>query len=61
MTCSWMMVAGFMFAAMGSYHPALERPPHAARMGGHAVIIASGILAMRVEKREQVEEAGFEN
>jgi len=25
------------------------------------VIIASGILAMRVEKKEQVEEAGFES
>ncbi|MEO5692648.1 MAG: DMT family transporter [Usitatibacter sp.] len=29
--------------------------------GGIAVIIASGILAMRVEKKEQVEEAGFES
>ena len=28
---------------------------------GMAVIIASGILAMRVEKKEQVEEAGFES
>jgi drug/metabolite transporter (DMT)-like permease len=28
---------------------------------GIAVIIASGILAMRVEKKEQVEEAGFES
>ena len=28
--------------------------------GGIAVIVASGILAMRVEKKEQVEEAGFE-
>lgn len=27
---------------------------------GMAVIIASGILAMRVEKKEQIEEAGFE-
>jgi hypothetical protein len=26
-----------------------------------AIIIASGILAMRVEKKEQVEEAGFES
>lgn len=30
-------------------------------MGGMAVIIASGIIAMRVEKKEQVEEAGFES
>lgn len=28
---------------------------------GMAVIIASGIIAMRVEKKEQVEEAGFES
>ena len=28
---------------------------------GMAVIVASGIIAMRVEKKEQVEEAGFEN
>jgi drug/metabolite transporter (DMT)-like permease len=28
---------------------------------GMAVIVASGIVAMRVEKREQVEEAGFES
>jgi drug/metabolite transporter (DMT)-like permease len=28
---------------------------------GMAIIIASGILAMRVEKKEQVEEAGFES
>ena len=29
--------------------------------GGIAVIVASGILAMRVEKKEQIEEAGFES
>jgi drug/metabolite transporter (DMT)-like permease len=28
---------------------------------GMATIVASGIIAMRVEKKEQVEEAGFEN
>jgi len=28
--------------------------------GGMAVIVASGLLAMRVEKKEQIEEAGFE-
>jgi drug/metabolite transporter (DMT)-like permease len=28
---------------------------------GMAVIVASGLIAMRVEKKEQVEEAGFEN
>ena len=28
---------------------------------GMAVIVASGVLAMRVEKKEQVEEAGFES
>ena len=28
---------------------------------GMAIIIASGILAMRVEKKEEVEEAGFES
>jgi drug/metabolite transporter (DMT)-like permease len=28
--------------------------------GGIAVIVASGLIAMRVEKKEQVEEAGFE-
>jgi drug/metabolite transporter (DMT)-like permease len=30
-------------------------------VAGMAVIAASGVLAMRVEKREQVEEAGFES
>ena len=30
-------------------------------MAGMGVIIASGVLAMRVEKKEQVEEAGFES
>ena len=28
---------------------------------GMAVIVASGIIAMRAEKKEQVEEAGFES
>ena len=28
---------------------------------GIAVIILSGVIAMRVEKKEQVEEAGFES
>jgi len=28
---------------------------------GIAIIIASGLLALRVEKKEQVEEAGFES
>ena len=28
---------------------------------GMAIIVASGIIAMRVEKKEQVEEAGFES
>jgi drug/metabolite transporter (DMT)-like permease len=27
---------------------------------GIAVIVASGLIAMRVEKKEQIEEAGFE-
>jgi drug/metabolite transporter (DMT)-like permease len=30
-------------------------------LAGMAVIIASGILAMRVEKKEEIEEAGFES
>jgi drug/metabolite transporter (DMT)-like permease len=30
-------------------------------LAGMAVIVASGVLAMRVEKKEQVEEAGFES
>ncbi|MGZ5046721.1 MAG: DMT family transporter [Usitatibacter sp.] len=30
-------------------------------LAGMAIIIASGILAMRVEKKEQIEEAGFES
>ena len=28
--------------------------------GGIVVIVASGLVAMRVEKKEQIEEAGFE-
>jgi drug/metabolite transporter (DMT)-like permease len=36
-----------------------ELPP--AEIGGIAVIIASGLMAMRVEKKEAVEEAGFES
>jgi drug/metabolite transporter (DMT)-like permease len=35
--------------------------PWSPRWVGMGVIIASGILAMRVEKKEQVEEAGFES
>lgn len=36
---------------------------HVATMGlaGMAVIIASGIMAMRVEKKDEIEEAGFES
>jgi drug/metabolite transporter (DMT)-like permease len=30
-------------------------------LAGMAVVIASGILAMRVEKKEEIEEAGFES
>ena len=30
-------------------------------LAGMAVIIASGILAMRVEKKDEIEEAGFES
>jgi drug/metabolite transporter (DMT)-like permease len=30
-------------------------------LAGMAVIVASGVMAMRVEKKEQVEEAGFES
>jgi drug/metabolite transporter (DMT)-like permease len=30
-------------------------------LAGMAIIVASGVLAMRVEKKEQVEEAGFES
>ena len=30
-------------------------------VAGMAVIAASGVMAMRVEKKEQVEEAGFES
>jgi drug/metabolite transporter (DMT)-like permease len=33
----------------------------AVEWAGMAVIIASGVMAMRVEKKEQVEEAGFES
>jgi drug/metabolite transporter (DMT)-like permease len=33
----------------------------ASEWGGMAVIVASGIVAMRMEKKEQVEEAGFES
>ena len=36
-------------------------PVDAIEVAGMAVIVASGVLAMRVEKKEQVEEAGFES
>ncbi len=45
--------AAFMLAIWGDVPPALG-------WAGMAVIVASGLLAMRVEKKEQVEEAGFE-
>jgi len=34
---------------------------HATELAGMAIIIASGVLAMRQEKKEQIEEAGFES
>lgn len=45
--------AVFMLAIWGDIPPPLG-------WAGMAVIVASGLLAMRVEKKEQVEEAGFE-
>lgn len=37
-----------------------QDPLSALEWGGMAVIVLSGLLAMRVEKKEQIEEAGFE-
>jgi drug/metabolite transporter (DMT)-like permease len=49
-----------VFGAMLAYVVSNERL-QPLEWAGMAVIIASGILAMRVEKKEQVEEAGFES
>jgi drug/metabolite transporter (DMT)-like permease len=46
--------AVFAFAAWGETLGAME-------WAGMGVIVASGVMAMRVEKKEQVEEAGFES
>jgi drug/metabolite transporter (DMT)-like permease len=49
-----------VFGAVLAYFVSNERL-QPLEWAGMAVIIASGILAMRVEKKEQVEEAGFES
>ena len=49
-----------VFGAVLAYFVSNERL-QPVEFAGMAVIIASGILAMRVEKKEQVEEAGFES
>ena len=49
-----------MFGAAATYVVWNERLP-ASEVGGIAIIIASGLMAMRVEKKEAVEEAGFES
>jgi drug/metabolite transporter (DMT)-like permease len=49
-----------VFAAVLAYFVWSERL-QPLEWAGMAVIIASGILAMRVEKKEQIEEGGFES
>lgn len=49
-----------VFGAAATYVVWNERLP-AFEIAGIAVIIASGLMAMRVEKKEAVEEAGFES
>jgi drug/metabolite transporter (DMT)-like permease len=49
-----------VFGAIASYFVWGERLAPI-EVAGIAVIIASGIMAMRVEKKEEVEEAGFES
>jgi drug/metabolite transporter (DMT)-like permease len=49
-----------VFGAAATYVVWSEELP-LAEIGGIAVIIASGLMAMRVEKKEAVEEAGFES
>ena len=49
-----------VFGAAATYVVWNERLP-AIEVAGIAVITASGIMAMRVEKKEAVEEAGFES
>jgi drug/metabolite transporter (DMT)-like permease len=49
-----------VFGAIATFVVWNERLP-AVELAGIAVIIASGIMAMRVEKKEAIEEAGFES
>lgn len=49
-----------VFGAIATFVIWSERLPPL-ELAGMAVIIASGILAMRVEKKEEIEEAGFES
>ncbi|HXF77771.1 MAG TPA: DMT family transporter [Usitatibacter sp.] len=49
-----------VFGAAATYIVWNERLPPA-ELAGIAVIIASGLMAMRVEKKEAIEEAGFES
>ena len=49
-----------VFAAMLAF-AVYGEVPSPVEWGGIAVIIVSGLMAMRVEKKEQVEEAGFES
>ncbi|HEX3062235.1 MAG TPA: DMT family transporter [Usitatibacter sp.] len=48
-----------VFGAAATYVVWNERLPPA-ELAGIAVIVASGLMAMRVEKKEAIEEAGFE-
>jgi len=49
-----------VFGAIATFVVWDERLPPI-ELAGMAVIIASGIMAMRVEKKEEIEEAGFES
>jgi drug/metabolite transporter (DMT)-like permease len=60
LVCGSLSYSTLVFSAMATY---LVWNEHLAPLEwvGMAVIVASGILAMRVERKEQVEEAGFES
>jgi drug/metabolite transporter (DMT)-like permease len=60
LVCGALSYSTIVFASMFTYLVWAERI-EPLEWAGMAVIVASGIIAMRVEQKEQVEEAGFES
>ncbi len=60
LVCGALSYSTLVFGALATFIVWNERLA-SVELAGMAIIIASGILAMRVEKKDEVEEAGFES